>query len=220
MRIDLQLIDQWIPANTKVLDLGCGAGAVFLCLLAREPTLSIVGIDKDAELIALAEANIIANDRAEQVEVTQADLAMMPVTWQAEAMDHVVMNPPYLEVERADPSPDAGRAAAGVEDGLDLAAWVARAHRCLRPRARVTVVHRADRLDDLLSALAGRFGETVVFPLWPKAGVAAKRVIVTARKGVRTPLVLSPGLTLHEADGGLMRTAGAALRGASIDILG
>jgi len=218
--IDPVLLAASVPVQPgqRVLDLGCGAGAVFLCLLAREPTLSIVGVDKDAELVSLAEANAAANERAEQVEIAHADLAMMPVTWNAETMDHVVMNPPYLEADRADASPQAGRAAAGIEDGPGLAAWVARAHRCLKPRARMTAIHRADRLGDLLSALEGRFGEAVVFPLWPKAGVAAKRVIVTARRDVRAPLTLAPGLVLHEPDGGWTKTAGAALRGAGLDL--
>lgn len=220
--IDPILLAAAVPLEPgqRVLDLGCGAGAVFLCLLAREPTLSVVGIDKDADVVALAEANAATNDWADQVEVDQADLAIMPVTWQAETMDHVAMNPPYLEADRADPSPHAGRAAAGVEEGLDLAAWVTRAHRCLKPRARLTAIHRADRLADVLSALEGSFGETVVFPLWPKAGAAAKRVIVTARKDAKTPLILAPGLVLHEADGGWTKTAGAALRGAGLNICG
>jgi len=54
----------------------------------------------------------------------------------------------------------------------------------------------------------------VVFPLWPKRGVAAKRVIVRARKGIRTPLALSPGLVLHEEDGTYTEQADAILRGA------
>lgn len=220
--IDPVLLAAAVPLepSQRVLDLGCGAGAVFLCLLAREPTLSVVGIDRDADIVALAEVNAEANDWADRVEAVQADLAMVPVTWEAETMDHVVMNPPYLEAGRADPSPHSGRAAAGVEDGLDLAAWVARAHRCLKPRARLTAIHRADRLADVLSALQDKFGEAVVFPLWPKAGAAAKRVIVTARKDVKAPLTLAPGLVLHEADGGWTKPAGAALRGAGLDIHG
>jgi len=43
--------------------------------------------------------------------------------------------------------------------------------------------------------------------------VAAKRVIVRARKGIRTPLALSPGLVLHEEDGTYTEQADAILRG-------
>jgi len=73
-------------------------------------------------------------------------------------------------------------------------------------------VHRADRLDALLAALSGRAGEIVVFPLWPRQGQAAKRILVRARKQVATPLRLSPGLVLHEADGRFTAAANAVLR--------
>ena len=67
----------------------------------------------------------------------------------------------------------------------------------LRPKGWATFVHRADRLDELLAGLRGRAGGIVVFPLWPKAGQAARRVLVRARKGTRAPLTLAAGLVLH-----------------------
>jgi tRNA1(Val) A37 N6-methylase TrmN6 len=50
--------------------------------------------------------------------------------------------------------------------------------------------------------LIGRAGEVIVFPLWPAAGRAAKRMLVQARKGARGPLRLTPGLVLHDEHGG------------------
>ncbi|MBU6298376.1 MAG: methyltransferase, partial [Alphaproteobacteria bacterium] len=49
-------------------------------------------------------------------------------------------------------------------------------------------------------------------PLWPKAGMEAKRVIVQVRKGARRPLGFLPGLILHEADGRYTPKADAILR--------
>jgi tRNA1(Val) A37 N6-methylase TrmN6 len=74
------------------------------------------------------------------------------------------------------------------------------------------VIHRADRLDEVLAGLAGRAGAVVVIPLWPKAGEAAKRVVVQARRGARTPLRLAPGVVLHQADGSATPAAQALLR--------
>jgi len=80
------------------------------------------------------------------------------------------------------------------------------------------MVHRADRLDDVLAALKGRFGGVVVHPLWPKAGVPAKRVIVHAAKQSRAPLTVTPGLVLHTPDGGYTPEVDAALGGAALDL--
>ena len=74
---------------------------------------------------------------------------------------------------------------------------------------------RADRLAEALTALPE--GGVTVFPLWPRAGVAAKRVIVQARRGRRAPLQMLPGLVLHAAEGRYTPEADAVLReGASL----
>jgi len=217
--VDPVLLAAAVPlrAGDRVLDLGCGAGAVFLCLLAREPALTVTAVERDPGMAGLARANAGLNGCGDSVEVVQADVAALPVDWRDGGFDQAVSNPPFLPAERADPSPLPGRAAAGIEDGSDLGAWVARAGRCLRHKGRLTMVHRVDRLGDLLAALDG-FGEVVVYPLWPRAGRDARRLIVTARKGVRTPLRLAAGLVLHGDDGGYTKAADAALRGAGLDL--
>ena len=218
--IDPVLLAAAVPARPgeRVLDLGCGAGAVFLCLLARVPELAVTAVERDPAMAALAVANAALNGAGDRVTVVEADLAALEPSWRAGAFDQAVANPPYLTAGRADPSPSPGRATAGVEAGAGLAAWIDRAHRCLKPKGRLTLVHRADRLDDLLPALAPGFGAVVVFPLWPKPGRDAARVIVTARKGVRTQLRLAAGLVLHAEAGGYTEAADAALRGAGLDL--
>ena len=83
----------------------------------------------------------------------------------------------------------------------------------------MTFIHRADRVDRVLSELSGRAGEVVIFPLWAGTGKDAKRVIVRARKGVASPARLCSGLILHEADGRFTEAANAVLRaGAALPI--
>lgn len=190
------------------LDLGCGAGAASLALLARLPQVRVTGIEIDAHLAALARDNAAANGWADRFAAIAGDVVQHAAT----CFDLALCNPPYLDAARADPSPDPDKRRADVEGELPLAGWVAAALRALKPRGTLVFVQRADRLADLLAALEGRAGETVVFPLWPRAGMPAKRILVRARKGVRTPLVLAGGLVLHEADGRFTPQTEAILR--------
>ena len=216
--IDPVLLAASVPARAgeRVVDLGCGAGAVFACLAARVVGLEVSGIERDPQMAELARQTLAANGLAGRVET--ADLSELPSTWQAGRIDHVSANPPYLPPERGAPSPNPGRAAAGVENGSDLADWIAVARRCLRHKGSITLVHRADRLDDILRALDRGFGSLVVFPLFPKAGRDAGRVLVRAVRGGRAPLRVAPGLVLHEADGGYTAVTQAILRGAPLDL--
>jgi len=76
----------------------------------------------------------------------------------------------------------------------------------------VTLIHRAEYLGLLLDALKDRFGALAVYPLFPKRGVPASRVIVQGRKNSRAQMRLLPGLVLHEEGGAYTAEAEAILR--------
>src|SRR5690606_26928478 len=107
------------------------------------------------------------------------------------------------------------RALAHQESSLDLTGWLRRGLALLKPKGRLVLVHRADRLPELLAALAGQAGRLRILPLWPRRGQAAKRVILTAVKGSRAPAAPLPGLVLHGGGPGFTPEAEAVLRDAA-----
>jgi tRNA1(Val) A37 N6-methylase TrmN6 len=202
-----------------VLELGTGTGAAALCLARRVEGLRVAGLDQQRELVRLAGENARLNGLERQVDFMVGDLLQPPARLMPGGFDHVMANPPYLEAGTATLPPDRARALAVGEGAADLAAWIRFALAMVRVRGSITLIHRADRLDALLAALAGKAGEIVVFPLWPGVGKPAKRVLVRARRGIETPLKLSAGLVLHEPDGKFTAAADAVLREAAALVL-
>lgn len=204
-------------ADETVLDLGCGVGAAGLCLLARQPLARIVGLELQAGMAALARRNILANGHdTDRFRVVEGSAFTPPPGIAAGGFDHVMTNPPFQPPGRGTAPPEGSKALAHVESAGDLSAWVKAAARLLAPKGRLWVIHRADRLAELLASFSGRgLGEVRVLPLWPKSGRPASRVIVSARKGARTPFALLPGLVLHREDGGYSPAAEAVLRDAA-----
>ena len=216
--IDTVLLAAAVPATAgqHILETGTGSAAAALCLAHRVDGVHIIGIDVNPRVISLAEANIKLNQMEEKIDVVLGDVAdRLPPQFNA-AFDHVLMNPPYLADTSTHVSPDPDRALATMEAGADLRRWLKYGHDALRHKGYLTLIHRADRLADVIKSLSANLGGVTVLPLWPREGEDAKRVIIQARKGVRTPARILPGLVIHESDGSYTEAASAVLKGAPL----
>ncbi len=179
----------------RVLELGCGVGAAALCLAARVPGLSITGIERDATAAGLARRN--ATEAGAALDVITADIAALPREVRQIRFDQVMLNPPYFRRDASRASDHAAREAAmGEAPHRPLADWLAIGARRLAPGGWLTVIHRAERLADLLAGLAP-LGGVQIQPLAPREGRPARLVLVRARNDGRTPLALLPPLVMH-----------------------
>ncbi|MGI4975649.1 MAG: tRNA1(Val) (adenine(37)-N6)-methyltransferase [Janthinobacterium lividum] len=202
-----------VPARPgqRVLEGGTGAGAGLLCLCARVPFLTGLGVELDPALASLARRNLAAN-QAGRIEVLAADLTGTDLA-AGGGFHHAFANPPW---HAGTASPDAARdVARRATPGL-LALWIAALCRSLRHRGTLTLALPAAALAEAVWALreAG-CGGTRVLPLWPRQGVAARLVLIQGALGSRAGSTLHPGLVLHEADGRFTAQAEAVLRDAA-----
>ena len=184
-------------AGELALEGGAGVGAASLCLAHRVPGLSVDAIEVDPTLAELCRENAGRNGLVDAVAVYCADIADPPYRVTAETYHHVFMNPPFLEAHAALASPRPRRANAHHESNVMLRDWVKFAVTMARPGGSITIIHRVDRMDDLLAALKGRAGRCEIFPLWPGGDKPAKRLILRAYKGLDGAMTLHRGLTLH-----------------------
>jgi len=214
---DAVLLQAAIPktARGKALDAGAGVGVASLCLAARAPRLHVTAVEIDASLCALAERNAAANGLAKRVAIVNADVTASRLAAKGiepDSYDDVLANPPYHASGKVCAAPDDGKVLAHVMPEGALLAWVKFLARVTAPKGRLTLIHVPQSLPELLPAIEKRFGDIVLYPLFPRAGEAAHRIILQARKGNRRGLRFLPGLVLHNADGTYTPEAEGALR--------
>jgi tRNA1(Val) A37 N6-methylase TrmN6 len=197
-------------AGERVLDLGAGVGAVGLCLAARIAECSVVGMEVQPALARLAERNAALNGKGERVRTIVHDLAN-PLPPDLGLFDHVATNPPYLAAAVADPSPDPSKALATVESSATLARWLAVATEAAKPAGTLLVIHRSDRLEEIVGHLVRLDWADVTIKRLPPAA----RVLVRARRSATAQRREAPPLVLHRPDGRYTDAAEAILRHAA-----
>ncbi|MCI4662276.1 MAG: methyltransferase [Neomegalonema sp.] len=192
----------------QVLDVGCGAGASALCLSARVPGVVIYGVERQAAYAALSCRNAARAGR--DWKVWPDDIAAPSATLKAMSFDHIITNPPFYAADAAIPliAPSKDQA---HRETVPLHQWIDFCLRRLRPRGTLTLIHRIERLPEILLALHERAGGTIVFPLWPRRAVPAKRVIVHSVKESRSAFCLSAGMILHDQPGNAFSSAAQAV---------
>jgi tRNA1(Val) A37 N6-methylase TrmN6 len=201
----------------SVLDAGSGVGVAGLAVARRLPHVRVTMVERDPLLARLARSNIVRNDLLARVGVVEADVtrplgesaALLPM---ADSFHHVAANPPYHTEGHGTPSGDPVKAAANALPEGALERWMRFLAAMARPGGTVTLIHRAEALQEILAAMCKRFGGAVVLPIRPREGQSASRVLVQAVKGSRAPLELRPGLVLHDGGHGFRPEVEAILR--------
>ena len=182
------------------LDIGCGAGGVLLPAAFRLSETRFTGLEIDADMAALARQGVAENGFEARIEVVDGDAGSIPADWQNQ-FDTVFSNPPFFEPGTIQ-SPGAGKEMAYL-GSLMLKDWVNAMLFALRPKGTFLMVHRAAELARILAIIERQTGEITVQPIHAYPGADAKRVLVRARKGLRSgPMRLLEPLYLFQSKGG------------------
>ncbi len=133
-----------VKQGDAVCDLGCGPGSLLLLLAAREPFVSLSGVELDADAAELVRRNLAENELPG--EIIGGDLRQKPFA--PEAFDLVISNPPYFPKRNGK---SGGRAR--CEETCTLEELCVSAARLVNNGGRVALCHRPERLVDVLCAL-------------------------------------------------------------------
>lgn len=136
-----------LKPGLRVCDLGCGAGALPLLLLGRESRLEVTGIELDPAEAALARHNLAENGLSGTIVSGDLREPVLP----AGGFDLVLSNPPWFPE-------GAGRSGgnARMEHTCTVDQLCAAAGRLLKNGGRFALVHRPERLAQLMAAMERR----------------------------------------------------------------
>ncbi len=157
------------PSNASILDVGTGGGAASLVLLARNQSCAVTGLDMSGEAVALAGDSARLNHLEARFEAVTTDLADAAERLDGRQFDVVMTNPPFHDPEDTRHSPDPARSRAHLET-MPIDRWLRLSIKRLRSSGWMHIIHRADRLPELLTAMVPHLGDLRILPFYPRAG--------------------------------------------------
>ena len=203
----------------NMAELGAGVGVASLSALWRlkSNAINALAIEKDEKYFGLLRDNITQNG-FENIVAQNID-GLKPNKEIENKFDLVISNPPFFDDNSTIRDPHMARQSAYII-GQPLEKWIIAMLRLCHAKGDILVIHRADRMTDILNALKNRAGDVRILPIHPKTTQNANRIIVRAKKASKAPTQILPSLYLRniENDGVYLPEIDGMCRGEDIGI--
>lgn len=191
-----------LKPGLQVCDLGCGTGLLGLLLLERQPGLTVTGIDIQEQAIRLALKAAAENGLEDRLFFRSGDLRNVKALFPPGGFDLAVCNPPYYPPLSGALSPGSARRTARAEVNCTLEEMCQAAAYLLRWGGSFCLVHKPERLTDVLCVLraSGLEPKRLRF-VCKSAGCAPSLVLAEGRRGGKPGLSIEAPLVLQNRDG-------------------
>ena len=191
-----------LSPGLRVCDLGCGAGLIGMLLLQRQPDLFVTGMELQPEALAYMEKNAAENSLGTRLTALRGDLRQVRQILPAGSFDLVVCNPPYYPSASGALSHRSETQGARAELFCTLEDVCAAAAYLLRWSGSFCLVHKPERLTDVLCAMRQwRVEPKRLRPVCKSPGAAPSLLLLEGRRGGKPGLSLEPALILQTPSG-------------------
>ena len=191
-----------IKNNSKVVDLGTGTGIIPILLSGKRNYSKAYGVEIQPEVAEMAERSVKLNNLQGKIEILNIDLKSSLDYLEANSFDAVISNPPYKLYNSGIINPEDKKAISRHEIKAVLEDVICIASRLLKQYGRFYMVHRPDRLADIMCLLRKyRLEPKQIRFVHPKAAAKPNMILIRASKNGNPELKFDPPLYIYDDEG-------------------
>lgn len=195
-----------IKNNSKIVDLGTGTGIIPILLSGKRNYSKAYGIEIQDEVAEMAGRSVELNKLQDKIEILNIDLKDVLDYLEPNSFDAVISNPPYKLNRTGIINPQDKKAISRHEIKCTLEDVISRAALLLKQYGRFYMVHRPDRLADIICLLRKyRLEPKQIRFVHPKAGAKPNMVLIRASKNGNPELKFDPPLYIYDEEGNYTR---------------
>lgn len=147
-----------IKSRSCGVDLGTGTGIISILLAEKLNIRSIIGIEIQEEVADMAKRSVKLNNLQDKVQIVNANIKDITEgkennLLKKESFDFVITNPPYKKLETGKTNYEEKKLISRHEVKANLEDFINTAKYLLKDKASLYMVHRPDRLVDIIDLL-------------------------------------------------------------------
>ncbi|WP_246070642.1 tRNA1(Val) (adenine(37)-N6)-methyltransferase [Paenibacillus kobensis] len=186
-----------VPPRGKIVDLCTGNGVIPL-LLSTRTRASIDAVEIQPRLANMASRSVSFNKLDSQIRIIESDLRTYPKEAGNGIYDAVTVNPPYMQAQSGDQNENEHYAIARHEIHCTLDNVVEACARLVRTGGKVSMVHRPNRLIDIMESFRRwKLEPKRIRFVHPHAGAEANMLLIEAIRDGKPFLKVLPPLIVY-----------------------
>jgi Predicted O-methyltransferase len=194
--------------SDHTLDLCSGNGIIPLLLCAKTKTTHFSCVEIQQTAHDLAQKSVTLNALSERISLYHMDLKKAPEVFAPHSFSLITCNPPYTEMGRGLVNPKSEKAVARHELYCSLSDILSVSSKLLKPGGIFTMVHRPQRLTDIIEKMREVNIEPKTIRFAYKNAISpANLVLVSGMAGGGKELTVLPPLILYDENGHLTQDA-------------
>lgn len=203
--LDSVLLPNFITLNkdiTKILDIGTGNAPIPLILSTRTDA-RIIGVEIQKDVSVLAQKSVAINNLENRIEIMCDDINSVYEKLESDSFDVITCNPPFFKLSKnSNLNDNEYKTIARHEVKLNLSQLLKISRKLLKNNGVLGIVHRPDRLTDILVEMRlNNIEPKKIRLVYPRIGEEANTVLIEGKKNGNSGLKILPPLYVHNEEG-------------------
>lgn len=199
-----------IKDGCTCVDLGTGTGILGILLCAKTALSKMIGIEIQEEVADMAKRSILLNNLDNRFRICNFNIKDLLkesdreeiIQLKKEKFDYAVMNPPYKKLTTGKTNENEKKYISRHEATANLNDFIQTASKLLKDKGSLYMVHRPDRLVDVITELRkAKLEPKELKFVHPNANKAPNLILIKATKNAKPFLKVLPPLYIYQDNG-------------------
>lgn len=191
-----------IKKNSTIVDIGTGTGIISILLSAKTDVRKIYGVEIQEDVANMAKRSVELNHLEDKIEIINTNIKNIFDFLEPNKIEAIVTNPPYMKLNTGAQNEERKKLISRHEVECTLEDIIQVSYKLLKSNGEFYMVHRAERIVDILYYLRQyKLEPKVLRFIQSSVGKEPNLALIKAVKNAGHQLTLEKPLIIYNNDG-------------------